>query len=449
MSELLLEDRVTTHSYKIDQDFSNTIKKQNIDLGVPRNQRKRIVIVGGGFAGLHLIKKLSSDNYQVVLIDKHNHHNFQPLLYQVATSGLEADSIAYPLRKVLADHKDYHFRMGQAKEIKPHENVLITDQGSISYDYLVIATGAKTNYFGMENVAKYALPMKSVAEAMNLRNTILQNYEQALLTNDLKEREELMNVVIAGGGPTGVELAGALAEFKRYIMPKDYPDLNIERSKVYLIELLPELLPPMSDQASKKSKEYLEKMGVIVQTETKIEDFNGKVVKTDKGDIPSQLLVWTGGVSPAGIPGLPDAVLAKGGRIKCNEYGQVEGFDSIYALGDVAKFESIDYPKGHPQLAAVAVDQGKFLGGHLNRLLKGEKLKPYSYFDKGSMATVGRNKAVVDLPKWKFQGAFAWFVWLGVHLFSLIGFRNKAVTFTNWVSNYFSRDRHSRVIIKD
>ncbi|UII25009.1 NAD(P)/FAD-dependent oxidoreductase [Fulvivirga maritima] len=424
-------------------------KKVNVDLGIPRTERKRLVIIGGGFAGLHLVKKLDKSDYQIVLIDKHNHHNFQPLLYQVATSGLEADSIAYPLRKVLADHDDYHFRMGEAQEIRPYENVLVTDKGNIAYDYLVIATGAKTNYFGMENVAKHAYPMKSVAQAMKLRNTILENYEKALLTNNLDEREELMNIVIAGGGPTGVEMAGALAEFKRYIMPHDYPDLNIERSKIYLVELMPELLPPMSNVASEKSKEYLQKMGVIVKTETKIEDYNGQVVKTDKGDIPSRMLIWTGGVSAASIPGLPDEVMAKGGRIKCNAFGQVEGFESIYALGDVAKFDSEDFPKGHPQLAAVAVDQGKFLGEHFSRLYKGDDLKPYKYNDKGSMATVGRTKAVVDLPKWKFQGAFAWFVWLGVHLFSLIGFRNKIVTFTNWVSNYFSRDRHSRVIIKD
>ena len=445
MEELVLENK--NQSVIVEQKGS--AKKQTIDLGVPRTEKKRIVIIGGGFAGLHLIKKLKKDDYQVVLIDKHNHHNFQPLLYQVATSGLEADSIAYPLRKALANHKDYHFRMGEAKEIAPDKNVLITNQGTIKYDYLVVATGAKTNYFGMENVAKHAHPMKSVAEAMSLRNTILKNYEMALLTDDLVEREKLMNIVVAGGGPTGVELAGALAEFKRYIMPKDYPDLNFERSKVYLVELLPELLPPMSDQASKKSQEYLQKMGVIIKTETKIEDFNGQVVQTDKGDIPSRLLVWTGGVSPASLPGLPESTLAKGGRLKCNAYGQVSGFENIYALGDVAKFESEDYPKGHPQLASVAVDQGKFLGEHFGRLLRGDKLKNYSYFNKGSMATVGRKKAVVDLPKWKFQGAFAWFVWLGVHLFSLIGFRNKAVTFTNWVSNYFSRDRHSRVIIKD
>ncbi|MBL3655235.1 NAD(P)/FAD-dependent oxidoreductase [Fulvivirga sediminis] len=424
-------------------------KKVNVDLGVPKTQRKRLVIIGGGFAGIHLVKKLSKSSYQVVLIDKHNHHNFQPLLYQVATSGLEADSIAYPIRKVLSDHEDYHFRMGEAQEIKPHEHVLVTDKGSIAYDFLVIATGAKTNYFGMENVAKHAYPMKSVAQAMKLRNTILENYEKALLTNNLDEREELMNIVIAGGGPTGVEMAGALAEFKRYIMPADYPDLNIERSKIYLVELLPELLPPMSDEASKKSEEYLRKMGVIIKTETKIEDYDGQVVKTDKGDIPSRMLIWTGGVSAASIPGLPDEVMAKGGRIKCNGFGQVEGFERIYALGDVAQFHSEEFPKGHPQLAAVAVDQGEFLGKHFSRMHKGEDLKPYKYNNKGSMATVGRSKAVVDLPNWKFQGAFAWFVWLGVHLFSLIGFRNKIVTFTNWVSNYFSRDRHSRVIIKD
>lgn len=439
---------MSTETLELVEEKNIEPKKPRKDLGITKTERKRVVIVGGGFAGLHMIKELDKSNYQVVLLDKRNHHTFQPLLYQVATSGLEAESVAYPLRKLLANHPDYHFRMVNVERIDPGKKEVFTDSGSINYDYLVIATGAKSNYFGMDSVAEHALPMKSVAEAMVIRNEVLKNYEKAMLTTDPEEREKCTNIVVAGGGPTGVEMAGALAEFKKYIMPKDYPDLDPGLAKIYLIELLPELLPPMSDNASKKSEAYLKKMGVEIVTDTQIKGFDGEVVETDKGGFPAKMLIWTGGVSGAFIPGLGDDLVNKKGRIPADGFGRVKGFENIYVVGDVAQIETEETPKGHPQLASVAVQQGEFLAKHFNRLDNGKELKPFKYSDKGTMATIGRKKAVADLSNgWKVSGAFAWFMWLGVHVFSLVGFKNKLVTLTNWFINYTSRDQESRLII--
>lgn len=433
----------------IDEEPIAKPTKNITDLGIRKTERPRLVILGGGFAGLHLIKGLEKSDFQIVLIDKHNHHTFQPLLYQVATSSLEADAVAYPLRKPLNKHPDYHFRMARAVSVDPERKILVTNRGKLHYDYLVIATGARTNYFGMESIQKNALPMKSVEEAMEIRNRILQNYEEALFTNDPIERQKLTNVVIAGGGPTGVELAGSIAEFRQYIMPLDYPDLDVEKSRIYIVELLPELLAPMSDEASAKSEAYLKEMGVEVRKETKILGYDGELVKTDKGDIPAKILLWTGGVSGAFLPGISEDVVDKKGRIRADSMARVKGYDDIFVLGDVARIETEDYPKGHPQLASIAVQQGRFLAKNLVRMHNGEQLRPFKYNNKGTMATIGRKKAVVDLPKWKFQGATAWFVWLGVHLLSLVGFKNKLVTFTNWVWNYINHDRETRLILKD
>lgn len=433
----------------IDEDHEVKPFRKISNLGIRRTERPRLVVLGGGFAGLHLIRSLKNDDFQVVMIDRQNHHTFQPLLYQVATSGLEADAIAYPLRKPLNKHPDYHFRMVEAKEVRPEQNVLVTDSGELEYDYLVIATGAKTNYFGMESIEKHALPMKKIADALEIRNRLLHNFEAALLTNDPEEKDQLMNIVIAGGGPTGVELAGALAEFRKYIMPQDYPDLDIDQARIYLVELMPELLPPMSEEASQKSEEYLKELGVIIKTDTQIEDYDGHVVKTNKGNFPAKLMLWTGGVSGAFLPGFDDEVVTKKGRLQTDAIGRVRGYENIFAIGDVASLETEDYPKGHPQLASVAVQQGKFMAQNLTRHVRGKKLQPFHYSDKGTMATVGRKKAVVDLKKWKFQGATAWFVWLAVHLFSLVGFKNKVVTFTSWAWNYVNHDRETRLIIKE
>lgn len=433
----------------IDEEAEKKPDREIADLGVRRTERPRLVILGGGFAGLHLVRNLEKSDFQIVLIDKHNHHTFQPLLYQVATSSLEADSVAYPLRKPLRKHPDYHFRMAEVQRIVSGDNMIVTNRGAIEYDYLVIATGARTNYFGMDNIKKYALPMKSVDEALKIRNEILHNFEEALYTHDPQERQKLTNIVITGGGPTGVELAGSIAEFRRYIMPQDYPDLDIGQSKIYLIELLPELLAPMSDEASAKSEEYLQELGVVIKKDTKILDYDGEVVKTDQESIPAKIMLWTGGVSGAFLEGLDDGLITKKGRIKTEVTSQVKGHERIFALGDVASMESEDYPNGYPQLASIAVQQGRFMAGNLIRLRDGKALKPFRYKNKGTMATIGRKKAVVDMPGFKFQGTAAWLVWLGVHLFSLVGFKNKLVTFTNWAWNYLRRDRETRLIIKD
>ncbi|ELR73283.1 NADH dehydrogenase [Fulvivirga imtechensis AK7] len=419
------------------------------DLGIRKTERPRLVILGGGFGGLHLIRALRKQDFQVVLIDKQNHHTFQPLLYQVATSGLEADSIAYPLRKPLNAHPDCHFRMVEVTEVVPEKNLVVTNGGTLRYDYLVIATGARTNYFGMKDIERHALPMKSISDAIGIRNRLLRNYEEALLINDPEQKDQLMNVVIAGGGPTGVELAGAIAEFKKYIMPHDYPDLDVKSAKIHLIELTPELLPAMSDEASQKAEEYLRQLSVIIKTNTKIEGYDGRVVRTDAGNIPARVMLWTGGVSGAILPGLGKGLVTKKGRIKANASGRVKGYDNVFAIGDVAQIETKNYPQGHPQLASVAVQQGKFLATNLTRHIKGKELKEFHYINKGTMATVGRKKAVVDMKKWKFHGAAAWLVWLSVHLYSLVGFKNKVVTFINWAWNYFNHDRETRLIIKD
>lgn len=421
-----------------------------IDLNIPKSEGKRIVIIGGGFAGLHLLKGLTKSKFQVVLLDKHNHHTFQPLLYQVATSGLDAGSISYPLREALKNHSDGHFRMTTVQHIVPQNNLVKTQNGNLKYDYLVIATGAKTNYFGMDSVAKNAFSMKSIAEAMEIRNQVLKNLEMAMLTTDPFERDKLTNIVIAGGGPTGVELAGALAEFKRYVIPQDYEDLNLDLVKIYLIELLPELLAPMSDIASKAAEKYLKDLGVEVITGTQIKNYDGDTVETDQGSYATRLLIWTGGVSGSFIPGIDEELINKKGRIEADAFGRVKGQKNIYVLGDVAQMETANFPEGHPQLAAVAVKQGKYLAKHFIRIEKAKKLIPFSYKEQGVMATIGRKKAVVDFANgWKIQGTIAWIIWLSVHLFSLVGFKNKVVTFINWTWNYFRRDRETRVITKE
>jgi NADH dehydrogenase len=419
-------------------------------MNIPQSNYPRIVIVGGGFGGISLAQKLSKKEVQVVLLDKNNYHTFQPLLYQVSTGGLEPDSIAYPLRKVLIGYDNFFFRLAEVKEIQPEKKVLSTSIGEVSYDYLVVATGSETNFFGNKELEKNAMAMKSIPQSLNLRSLILENFEQALLTDDYHERDALMNFVIVGGGPTGVELAGALAEIKKGILPKDYPDLDTRRAQINLVQGGDRLLDAMSANASEKSEQFLEKLGVQVWKNTRVTGYDGKTVTT-KTDLTfdTATLVWAAGVMGATIKGL-DAkeFLAGGNRLNVNEFNQVEGYPEIFAIGDIACMQSEDYPRGHPMMAQPAIQQGKHLGENLVRLIDGKSLKPFSYLDKGSMATVGRNKAVVDLKNLKFQGVFAWFVWMFVHLFFLIGFRNRVVVFVNWVYNYVRFDREARLIIR-
>lgn len=419
-------------------------------MNIPRSSAPRIVIIGGGFGGISLAQKLSKKEVQVVLLDKNNYHTFQPLLYQVSTGGLEPDSIAYPLRKVLIGYENFFFRLAEVLEIEAEKKSINTSIGSLTYDYLVIATGSETNFYGNKELEKNAMAMKSIPQSLNLRSLILENFEQALLTDDYHERDALMNFVIVGGGPTGVELAGALAEIKKGILPKDYPDLDTRRAQINLIQSGDRLLDSMSQKASEKAEEFLEKLGVQVWKNVRVNGYNGKTVITKTElSFETATLVWAAGVMGATIRGL-DAkeILAGGNRLNVNEYNQVVGYSDIFAIGDLACMQNNENPRGHPMMAQPAIQQGRLLGENLVYLIDGKPLKPFVYRDKGSMATVGRNKAVCDLKKVKFQGVFAWFVWMFVHLFFLIGFRNRVVVFVNWVYNYIKFDREARLIIR-
>ena len=420
---------------------------RSAQLNIPMTNLPRVVIVGAGFAGINLAKGLDSSKMQVILLNKTNYHSFQPLLYQVATAGLEPDSIAHSVRSIFKKENHFYFRIADVQKIDATQNMLITDLGSISYDHLVIATGSETNYYGNANIQKYSMAMKTVPEAINMRSLIIQNLEAALLTNDLEERNSLMNFVIVGGGPTGVELAGAFAELKRHVLPTDYPDLDIRRMNVHLIQAMPSLLVGMSEKSGEKAKKYLEKMGVTIWFDTIVSDYDGVNVKTNKQNFQTRTLIWTAGVKGAIIEGLPQESQA-GGRFLVNEYSEVKGFTNIYAIGDIACMVSEKYPKGHPMVAQPAIQQGRLLAKNITRKLKNKSLKPFVYWDKGSMATVGRNKAVVDLGKMRFSGWFAWLLWMFIHLAFLVGFRNKIVALVNWIIQYFQYNKGVRLIIR-
>jgi len=419
-------------------------------MNIPRSSFPRIVIIGGGFAGISLAKKLRNKKVQVVLLDKHNYHNFQPLMYQVATGGLEPDSIAYPIRKIVQEYKDFYFRLAEVREIDAQNNTIYADIGELKYDYLVIATGSKTNYFGNKEIERNSMAMKTIPQSLNIRSLILENFEQALLTNDIDERHSLMNFVLVGGGPTGVELAGALAEMKKAILPKDYPDLDVRKMEINLIQSGDRILNTMSENASEKAEKFLLDLGVSVWKDVRVTGYDGKTVTTNSDlSFDSATVIWTAGVQGALPHGLKsDSFIKNVDRIKVNQFNQVEGYDNLFAIGDIAVMISEEYPQGHPMMAQPAMQQGRLLAENVIRLLDKKELKPFVYKDKGSMATIGRNKAVVDLPNYKFSGVFAWFVWMFVHLFSLIGFKNKAVVFLNWVYNYIRFDREARLIMR-
>ena len=419
-------------------------------MNIPRSSFPRIVIIGGGFAGISLAKRLRNKNVQVVLLDKHNYHNFQPLMYQVATGGLEPDSIAYPIRKIVQEYKDFYFRLAEVRDIDAENNTIYSDIGELKFDYLVIATGSKTNYFGNKEIERNSMAMKTIPQSLNIRSLILENFEQALLTNDIDERHSLMNFVLVGGGPTGVELAGALAEMKKAILPKDYPDLDVRKMEINLIQGSDRVLDSMSENASEKAEKFLLDLGVSVWKNVRVTGYDGKTVTTNSDlSFDSATVIWTAGVQGALPHGLKaDSFIKNVNRIKVNQFNQVEGYEHLFAIGDIAVMALENYPQGHPMMAQPAMQQGRLLADNLIKIINKKAPKPFEYKDKGSMATIGRNKAVVDLPKFKFSGVFAWFVWMFVHLFSLIGFKNKAVVFLNWVYNYIRFDREARLIMR-
>ncbi len=417
---------------------------------LPATKLPRIVIIGGGFAGLALVEKLKHEAVQVVLFDKNNFHQFQPLLYQVATSALEPDSIVFPFRKQFNGYKNVVFRLAEVEEIQPSLNSIITNKGAIHYDYLVLATGTTTNFFGMEGVKANGLGMKDIRDSLNIRHMMLQNLEQATITCDDNERDALTNFVIVGGGPAGVEMAGALAEFCKYILPKDYPEYPSSIMNIYLVEAAGELLAMMSDKASSKTLKYLERLNVKVLFNEVVSDYNGTIVTTKSGKtILAKNLIWTAGVKGQFPRGIDASHIVGGNRIKIDPNLKVEGYENIFAIGDIAALISENTPKGHPQVAQPAIQQGKYLGDSLLKIIGNKPLKPFKYTDKGSLATVGKRRAVADLGKFKFAGYVAWLLWSFVHLMSISGFRNRLMVGFNWTVSYFSYEKSNRVIIRN
>ena len=421
-----------------------------MDTNLPVSAHPRGVIIGCGFGGLRLAKSLRNAPVQVVMVDRNNYHNFQPLLYQVATGALEADSIAYPVRKIFAGQRNFFYRMADVQQVDTASNTIVTSVGDIRYDYLVLATGSLTNFFGLESIERNAMQIKSIPNALNLRSFIFQNFEKALLTSDPTEKQALMNIVVVGGGPTGVEISGSLAEMKKHVLPKDYPELDLRAMQIFLVEAGPSLLGPMSPASQSDALRYMNELGVQVRLNTSIKHFeNCRAYYSDTEFIPTENLVWAAGVNGAEVPGLPAEAVTRNRRITVNRWNQVQGLPNVFAIGDVANMVTADMPMGMPMLAPVAQQQAEHLAANLQRLLRGETPTDFVYSNKGSMAIISRNKAVVDLPKnVHFNGFFGWLTWLFVHLMTLVGFRNKVVALVDWAFSYFSSDQALRLIIR-
>lgn len=430
-------------------NLDNTCKHLDT-ICLPDSSLPRIIIVGGGFAGLALVEGLKNKDFQVVLIDKNNFHQFQPLFYQVATSGLEPDSIVFPLRKQIKGYKNVSFRLAEVQFVDSKNNLLRTDIGELRYDFLVLATGTKTNFFGLENIPKYGLGMKDIRDSLNIRHMMLQNLEQAAITCDDQERDSLTNFVIVGGGPAGVEMAGALAEFCKYILPKDYPEYPASIMTIYLIEASGEVLGAMSDKASLKTLHYLENLGVEVFLNESVNDYDGNIVHISGGKkILAKNLIWTAGVKGQFPNGMSQNCIVKGSRLKTNEFLKVVGYDNIFAIGDVSASITNSTPKGHPQVAQTAIQQGRYLSKVLLNKINNKPIKPFTYKDKGALATVGKRRAVADLGKFKFAGYGAWLLWSIVHLMAISGFKNRSMVGFNWAVSYFTYEKSNRLIIRN
>jgi len=416
----------------------------------------KVVIIGGGFGGLKLARRLNNkEDIEVILIDKNNYHQFQPLFYQVATAGLDASNISFPLRKAFQGSKNVHVRLAEVKEIQTANNKIITDIGEFDYDRLVIATGADTNFFGNDVLKANAFPMKSTVEALQLRNSLIQNFEDALLVKDKDPLvlQRMMTIVIVGGGPTGVEVSGALAEMRNNILPKDYPDLDFKQMKIYLVEGSPKTLGAMSEKSSEQSLKYLKGLGVNVMTQTVVKSYDGTNAVLSNGEnIGTKILIWAAGIKGNVPAGIDASLIVRGNRIKVDRTNKIIGSENVYAIGDIAYMETPLYPHGHPQVANVAINQAKNLAVNLVRQVTGNKhyQDEFEYKDKGSMATVGKNKAVVDIPKPKihFGGWLAWMVWMSLHLVLIVGVKNRLQIFVNWVYKYFTSDQSLRLLFR-
>ena len=416
----------------------------NMDIFSKKNDSKRIVIIGAGFGGIEIVKGLNTSKYEVLLIDKHNYFTFQPLLYQVATGGLEPDSVAYPIRKIISKKHNVVFRMAEVMEIQTTIKQIKTNIGLLPYDILILACGAKTNFFGMKETMENALSLKTVTDSLNMRSFILQNFEAALLSSVKEEQKRLMNFVIVGGGPTGVEISGSLAELKRHVLPNDYPELDLSMMNINIVESSNNVLDAMSDFSKRKSKKQLEELGVKIMLNSQLVSYDGKVATLKDGtQISTSALIWTAGVM-GNIPiGFAPDIIVRGNRLSVDVYNRIKGNEDVFAIGDVASMEN----NPHPMLAPVAMQQGKNLAKNLNKKNISE-WKKFTYSDKGTMATIGRSRAVADLKFIHLKGILAWLAWLFIHLMLLVGFRNRVIVFFNWVWNYFSYDKAIRLIIR-
>ena len=417
---------------------------------IKRNEQRRVVVVGGGLGGLKLVSSLRDTDFQVVLVDKNNYNQFPPLIYQVASAGLEPSNISFPFRRLFQGWKNFFFRMAEVQHIDTEEKAIKTSIGTIHYDDLVLAAGATTNFFGNKNIEASALPMKSVSESMRLRNTILQNLERAETEDNEARKQALMNIAIVGGGPSGVEIAGVLAEMKQTILPRDYPDLDTSCMHIYLINATPRLLGAMSERSSREAEKALKELGVEVMTNCMVTDYVDKeLVLKDGQRIPAETVIWVSGIKANNIDGIPTESIGHAGRILVDRFNRVKGLKDVYAIGDQCIVEGDEaYPYGHPQLAQVAIQQAKTLAKNLIRQEKGETEHPFSYHNLGTMATIGRKKAVVEIGKLKFGGFFAWLLWLIVHLRSILGVKNKTIVFLNWMWSYMNYKQSLRLILK-